>query len=447
MIELDIYSNTPDEISIVERYWAMNSDGKFKESVKDLLPFYHITSTTQLSAFIRSISQAWDMNQICKQCGKYQEVASRSEIKTSHQEMRQPCAACQRVIDEELREAEAKIGADLQRRLATASELASSRKIAYIDLPDDIALILIALERAINPRLFTSTFMRSDCRALVPCYVGDFIKKLYKSVAIIDNPSEAVAGTYFVKDNQLWHKSDQVVYSLTPNSTFVANEDAFNTLVLRPFDNHKAILNLWLDYATTDCMRYLLDQCEMHGLYTTTEDDEEIQSIFRTALRTYSVAHMWSAIWKIVKDAASLSTRTYYNREKAAATIPGKISRFLEKVQVGQVTLKRWSRPESQSSGTLGQVFKEIFGIDEETEGTTVMSIFADTELPYSVDSKLSIGELAEPTRQLMTCALARGMEAQVMLLFADMVRNGIDTASAINSVFKAFPVFKKPEN
>lgn len=68
MIELQIYSTVPEEIRLVERYWAMNAEGKFLETVLDLLPFHNIVNSTQLAAFVRNISQAWDLNQICPQC-------------------------------------------------------------------------------------------------------------------------------------------------------------------------------------------------------------------------------------------------------------------------------------------------------------------------------------------------------------------------------------------
>lgn len=117
--------------------------------------------------------------------------------------MRVPCATCRQVADEEKREADARTKAALEERLALAIESAASRTIDYAGLADDVVLILMALERAINPRLTTGTFMRADCRALAPCYVGDFITRLYKARAIVDMPAKARPGTYYLRDDQL----------------------------------------------------------------------------------------------------------------------------------------------------------------------------------------------------------------------------------------------------
>ena len=415
----------------------MNAEGKFPEPVADLLPFHNIVNSTQLAAFVRNISQAWDLNQTCPQCGGYEQLRSRSEAKKSPGEMRVPCTTCREVADEEKREADARTKAALEQRLALAIESAEARTIDYSDLSDDVVLILMALERAINPRLTTGTFMRGDCRALAPCYVGDFITRLYKARAIVDMPGKARPGTYYVRDDQLWHTTEHAVYRLTPDSTLGAGEEAFEIINSRTLQDNRAVRNLWFDYAATDCMAYLFEQCHQHGLRTTDEDDAQMHSTLRAALQTYSVSHLWSAIWKVVKDAATLSTRSYYTSDKAAATLPGKLRRLLEKVTSGEATLRKWSRPEHQPAGTLGHLFNELYGIDEDTPGTAVMSSFADLE---DASPRLATAELAELVRNILKSALAHDLAAEVMLYFADAIRRGLDDAGAINELLGAFP-------
>lgn len=92
-------------------------------------------------------------------------------------------------------------------------------------------------------------------------------------------------------------------------------------LRMREHKQLSRILQLWLDYAVSDCMAYLFSECSLHGLETDAEDDIKIKSILRTALETWSIAQLWSVIWKVVRDAASLSTRVYYSKAKAAATL------------------------------------------------------------------------------------------------------------------------------
>ena len=65
MIELEMFSTVPGEIELARRYWAMNEEGKFVESVADLLPLGNVKNSSQLVAFVKRISTAWDQNQTC----------------------------------------------------------------------------------------------------------------------------------------------------------------------------------------------------------------------------------------------------------------------------------------------------------------------------------------------------------------------------------------------
>lgn len=88
-----------------------------------------------------------------------------------------------------------------------------------------------------------------------------------------------------------------------------------------------------------------------------------------------SVSQLWSVVWKVVRDAASLANREYYNRPKAAATIPGKIWRNLEKVQRESIELKAWSRPEQHPAGNTGDGVGRDLGVDENTSGHRVSPV------------------------------------------------------------------------
>jgi len=112
------------------------------------------------------------------------------------QKLRYPCGTCQQTTKEAQREVEARANAELQQYLAPYIERTLSRTIDYSTLSDDLVLILIALERTINPRLLTALL----CAAIAgnaPYYAGDFITKLYKAQVILDDPSKAKSGTYF----------------------------------------------------------------------------------------------------------------------------------------------------------------------------------------------------------------------------------------------------------
>lgn len=88
-----------------------------------------------------------------------------------------------------------------------------------------------------------------------------------------------------------------------------------------------------------------LDFCKRHHLPVSRELGSAIASAVRVAAATYSVAAIWNAIWKVVRDAAAPSRTEFYNLPRAAQTLPGKMKRLLEKVRKRDATLKPWDRP------------------------------------------------------------------------------------------------------
>jgi hypothetical protein len=444
MIDFEVFSDDPEDHKLIARYWAMDAAGNFVETVASILPYGEISKTHQLVKYINEISAARDMNQTCLRCEGDFMVRSRSDVKTKPAMARQVCLTCQSIEDHERKEAIEAENVKLQARLAKVEERNLEETCDYGSIPDDLALILLALEKAINPRLLTGSFQRSDCRGLAPVDNGNLIQRLWAAKLVVDLPSKATLGAYFLKDGQVWHFADKVTYVFVPDALNGKNEEAFSVLTTRDFCDYQAIRQLWLDYALSDCMAYLFEQSSTHGLETSSEADAEISSTLRTALDRYSVAQLWSVIWKIVRDAASLSTREYYNKTKAAATIPGKIKRNLEQVAKGNVHLNAWTRPIEQPAGTLGDVFYEYFKIDENTLGSTVQEMLSELDIGAN---QLKVDPPAEviegQTRILMRQALARDISASVMLHFADRIRNGDDALTALDAVFAAYPLLE----
>lgn len=445
-IVFEVYTASPSERELVARYWALNEDGSFREHVADLLPYADIPNSQGLVKHIQQISSAWDTEQTCERCGSFKVLSCRTDFRPRPMSDILVCQACrENELQNERRENE-NAAMRLRERIDKITAENLSATISYAAIDDDIALILIALDKAISPRLLTGTFMRSDCRSLTPADSNSLILRLWKAGVILDLPTKAATDAYFLEDDSVWHYTNKVVYFLVPDRDNGKDEDAFSILSSRSFVDHQALRSLWLDYAVSDCMAYLYSQCALHNLEITIEDSAETGSILRTALLTYSVAQLWSVLWKVVRDAASLTARTYYNYAKAAATIPGKIRRNLEKVSKDKAAIKSWNRPDDQPAGTLGDVLYEYFGVDEDTPGREVMSLF-----PVSDTNDLERGlkrtpeELEGLVCSLMPRAIAHNRELEVMLHFARRIRSGDNIEEALDSIFAAFPQLIKP--
>lgn len=435
-IKLQMLTEDPKEIELIERYWAVDESGQYLEKVSALEGIVEMAQGVTLASFIRQRCNAFDENQVCPECAGLVEIKSRSQAKKVLQPSIKLCTLCQKDQDAIALEAQKAKAAELERQLTEYARSQSARTVDYSAIADRHVLLLLALDRAVAPRLTSGGFTIGDCRGLAPRYVGDFMQQLREAGLVLDDPSKARPGTYYWEGDDIWMLRDQVVYRLAPDAESRRADEVIRSLLDRVYTDAEGLFSLWLDYSVADVMRYLDAQCQLYNHELSEQELEEIKSTMRSALKTYSVSQLWSVVWKVVRDAASLANREYYNRWKAAATIPGKIRRNLEKVQRESIELKAWSRPEQHPAGTLGMVLGEILGVDENTSGHMVSSLV--TWLTGQACSPTIEAELEEPIRELMTRALAQDVGSSVMLRFAELIRAGHEVGFAIEEIGEA---------
>lgn len=158
MVEFEIYSDDPEVAELVEKYWTTNIDGKFLHNVADLLPFRGITTVPKLIAFINEVSCAWNPDNICPICDSSTTVHSRTARAIRKFCKPTPCDCCKEKQAKDEAQSRANEQEELAAAMRNASESARSRGIEYGQLSDDIALIVLALQRAICPRLIAGVF-------------------------------------------------------------------------------------------------------------------------------------------------------------------------------------------------------------------------------------------------------------------------------------------------
>lgn len=432
-IRLQLLTADLKEIELIERYWAMDEAGQFLEKVSALGECLALPQGVTLIGFIRQRCRAFDENQVCPECGALIEIRNRSEAKKVPLRSTGLCARCKADRDAIALEAERVKDAELQRLLAEFGDRQASKRVDYATVPDAQVLLLLALDTAVTPRLTSGGFTIGDCRGLAPWYVGDFVEQLQEAGLILEDPLKARPGTYYWKGEEIWSKGAQLVYLLASGTTAGDGKEAISTLSGRVLTDAQGLFGLWLDYSVADVICYLGDQCDRYSLELTEQQWDELKSIMRSALESYSVGQLWFVAWAAAKDASSMTNLRYYNREKAAATIPGKIRRRLEKVRRGALELSSWSRPEHQPAGTLGMVLTETFGTDETTTGLTANACIA--RLTGQECASRTTDVLCAPIRELMSNALALDLGTAVMLRFADLIRAGHDVSFAVEEI------------
>jgi len=432
-VKLEFLTTDPEAMQLAVRYWAMSESGDFLEKVIDLVPFRHITNSGALAAHVRELCTAYDENLRCPHCDEGLEVKSRSCAKKYPQKSYRPCGDCQKLQAEREQAQKAEAAARLETHLAAYINQLPSHPIDYAHLSDDLALLTVALDFAISPRLGAEAFTVSDCQALAPMDLRLFIDKLRAAAVLREDPRRATPGTYFMQDDVLTVRTHYVAYALTPDIHFGLDDEARSILLTREFCDSAALFSLWLDFATADSMRYLLDQCKAFDHELDDRQLKEIRSSLRGALETHSISQIWFVIWKNIKDAAALAKLVYYSDERAAATIPGKIRRTLEKVEKEKTVISKWKRPDQQPSGTLGMLFNELFGIDEDTPGSQVLAQLIAAQ-PQSEETD-AVAPDPEPVRRLLYEALMNDSGPEMLTHFAELIREGHPVGAVVSKM------------
>jgi len=431
-VRLEFLTKDPDEIELAKRYWAMDETGAYIEKVKDLVPFRNLTQSSFLSSHVREYCVAYDENQLCSLCNGPVLVTKRHEPRKAFELSSRPCAVCAESIkQDELRIKQAE-ESELQDILDKRSHEMASRTISYEALPDDVCLLLLAMDASIGPRLAEGTFRESECDALVPYGFGCFFMRLREEEIILDSPHAARPGTYFLEDGALMVRRNQAEFFLVADDKFGRGGKAIRAIAEREFTNAQALFELWLDYAENDVIRYLLDQCQTYRLMLEPEDLEKIKVAVRQGLHTYSVSQLWFVVWKVIKDAASYATHKFSNRIKASATIPRKIRQQIETAAKENGISRSWNRPDGHPAGSLGKVFSSIFRIDEQTDGRQVSERFALLNSESNMERDDEFESLAT---SFMQRALQNQNAGSSLARLTEAIQAGCDIKTALEGV------------
>lgn len=82
-IKLQMLTEDPKEIELIERYWAVDESGQYLEKVSALTDVIEMAPGVTLASFVRQRCNAFDDNQVCSKCAELIEIKNRSEAKRS----------------------------------------------------------------------------------------------------------------------------------------------------------------------------------------------------------------------------------------------------------------------------------------------------------------------------------------------------------------------------
>lgn len=263
--------------------------------------------------------------------------------------------------------------------------------VNYQRAPTDLLLILEALNDWSSRQLAEGGEIRLTTFCTDPACAtyaerNELISRMYKHQGIL----YPVSGFNLSAENHLRFNFEEATFRMMPN-TGGSRMDGIGIAESSHVRDAEAAFKLWAFCATEDCIAYLINQAEEHNLAPAPDTLDDCRQIISSALMThFSLGQVWNAIWRSVRNAATLSTRTYYNIPKASKTIPKKIDKILTKYSGSLTEIEPYERIPAQPLGAVLSLLLRRFGIADDTPGPTVRTIFIqDAQLaPPSPDEE-----------------------------------------------------------
>lgn len=416
----------PYWIDLVHRYWATDENGEYHESTKALLPDTGAANVMQQVTLLRTYATAYYTDIRCQCGGKPAEGKSR----TSGPSYQRVCETCNAERREEFLALAAREPDRLDQALQHLAELNASKTFDYLNAPDDIAILVLALNRALGGRYFQIAFKSELCSSLCSAYHEDLLTRLFDEGVLVQNPRKASRDAYEVGEETVHYYYERVVFEAARS----AHDDIeiIATVENRAFSDGAALSALWLEYAIGECMAYLFDQTSLYGLQTSQEEDALIVNTLRSALQRYSIVDLWAVLSMVVTRAVKNSAKPYFNSRRAASAMPETLRRYLELVDAGQRQLYEWRRPHRQPTPTLGQVFWDRWNIDEKTPGREVIRLFAQLR---NASQPTSVTYTREEISQLVRRMLALDVAPEALTTFAEAISAGDSMDQALRTV------------
>jgi hypothetical protein len=183
-------------------------------------------------------------------------------------------------------------------------------------------------------------------------------------------------------------------------------------------------------------MAYLTNQLQEFRQVFPEHKTEEIKSAIYNALKYYSTRDVWSLLWRVVQTVSSNSNHKYSNKERSAGTIASKLRFQFEKARKEKTDLGEWNRLKSIPAGALGQIFYELYDIDETTEAAVIIKTLSDKQ---PLDREEIEASINVHVNELMVSALANGSGAAAIYDFAELIRNGAGIADAVEQIAEIY--------
>jgi hypothetical protein len=344
MIELEFHTTDPAQTELFRRYWQLNRDGTFKESLKTLLADHPDLRSGGFALSRLVTGTARDSRHRCPTCGTGQQIGSREDFLAAVPLM-DSCHVCKA----------------LRSSLPGFSHGHTAGPAHTFRYPIGALAILDAMSGVVQFKELRDGFSWRDCEGLAPAQIKRFLDQLCAADMIKRGASPVCS-----------RRTDNAsMYHLENDPALELDLAEFRRQLAggRTFD-HRAILELWLDYAVAEAVAFLFRQYALLGLPGDPEE-EKLCSVLRTALTAYSISEVW-AISRFAVERATNLVDHGRPKEEAVARIPSMIARQCRNLSMQDTRPDAIPRRPGDSRPVLSEWFYGWYGVYVHTRGKDV---------------------------------------------------------------------------
>jgi hypothetical protein len=349
---LKIFTDDPELFSICKDYWAFAEDGTFAKTVAKIAEGAGLV-VKDVTKIVREHSQFCSPSVLCNVCSSPFSYASRAEYSAKTVSAVWTCANCLKTAVNEVNESK------------------------YVLISHDVAQ---GLKRQVNPLLLTpkqlislaaiARFAANETLTLIEPFLliqGDessprdeyshaILTELYKQNILLISPESDLdfitlddkgGYSFFLK------KVKFLVAHFDPEALIIESERILSSKEYA--DMYQAELKVFaMEICREECLAYLERALSEHQLYYSV--GEKTLMVLSKGLESFSVAQMYSFIWRAAKDAAAFHIRNRVSRDHAAKTVVGNIEKQIERATANDWDVAAYRRNPKIPQSTLSRV-------------------------------------------------------------------------------------------
>jgi hypothetical protein len=353
MINLKFTTNDPNLIELARKYWEFDPDTEAFTFQAAAIANELNCNKYQAGKIIGEYCTAYDKTLICSNCNKANFVyENRSDFlrrrKSLHSNSTDKvCGECNKkrweaamAIKQEKSAADERLRKNILRSFSMKPAICAPEDLKLLE-----AAFLSAYGRAglaeDHQTLLSLEHLKREWSRITPMrdITVDFIRDFYRSEVLKIHPNNHVSIFSDIHSEKEWSISlthSNWIYPSSPQNPDTPGS-LFKELEMRfarddfPISWKVNFYKAWKIMGAWECLEYLIFTGKEHKL--TIEPGEKTILLLHKLLNKYSVAQLYSFIWRATKDAVAFYVRENTTKKHAINTIPGAIQRMAEKAE------------------------------------------------------------------------------------------------------------------